>query len=179
VENILITVLVCAAALIVLTIILYLNLKFYKGHNRFILFLRYKIFKIKDKRKSEAYYSIKPRFVSPCEMEYLTLIKSMLKPEYIIIPQVPLSQIVEKHAPTNYKNELFRVVDFCIFDADYYPLLCIEINDTTHLKKDRAQRDSKVSQILQSARLPLVSFWTYEGINQDKIKKCLKQYNLV
>jgi hypothetical protein len=173
-------ILICAVAAIILILLLYFLLKTYKGHNRFILFLRYKIFRIKDKKpKYEAYYSIKPRFVSPNEQEYLAIIKQMLRPDYIVFPQVPLSQIVEKHSPSNYKNELFRIVDFCIFDADYYPILCIEINDNTHLTKDRAQRDSKVSAILKSARLPLVTFWTYEGVNADKIKKALKPYNIV
>jgi hypothetical protein len=173
-------ILICICVAIALILFLYIYLKCYKGHNRFILFLRYKIFRIKDKKKKyDAYYSIKPRYVSPSEQEYLNLIKSILRPEFIIFPQVPLSQIVEKHSPSNYKNELFRVVDFCVFDTDYYPILCIEINDNTHLNKDRVQRDSKVSAILKSARLPLVTLWTYEGASIEKIKKALKPYGVV
>lgn len=168
------------AAAIILLGIFFIYLKFYRGHNRFLLWLRYKFFKNKNKRKKyDAYYSIKPRYISPCEEEYFEIIKSLLNPEYKIFPQVPLSQLVEKHSQANYKTELFRVIDFCIFDSQYYPVLCIEINDATHVNKSRAKRDSKVSEILQSARIPLVVFWTYEGIEVAFIKKTLKPYGIL
>lgn len=169
---------VCAA-LILLIFIFYLYLKFYKGHNRFLLFLRFKVFKIKSRQKYDAYYSVKPRYLSPNEQEYFTVLKSILKEKYIIFPQVPLSQIVEKHSASNYKTDLFRVIDFCIFDKNYYPLLCIEINDTSHLKKERSKRDQKVGDILKSARIPLLTLWTYEGIDEMTIKKQLKQYKII
>lgn len=170
----------CAAAVLLLLLILYFYLKFYKGHNRFLLFLRYKIFRIKRKKpKYAAYYSVKPRYLSPYEHQYYVILQNILKDNYIVFPQIPLSQIVEKHSDTNYRNELFRIIDFCIFDRDYYPLLCIEINDTTHLKKNRSKRDEKVSEILKSARLPLLTFWTYEGIDEQTLRKQLKLFKII
>lgn len=171
---------ICAALLIALLLIFYVCLKFYKGHNRFILFLRYKVFRIKRGRtKYDAYYSIKPKYISPNEQEYYEILKKIIGDRYIIFPQVPLSQLVEKHSSSNYRTELFRTIDFCIFDKNYYPLLCIEINDTSHLKKDRSQRDGRVSEILKSARLPLLTLWTYEAVNEQEIKKRLKQFKIV
>ena len=167
-EIFIIVVSVLAVAVIFFLIFL-IYIKFYRGHNRFLLWLRYKFFKNKNKRKKyDAYYSIKPRYISPCEGDY-----------FEIFPQVPLSQIVEKHSQANYKTELFRVIDFCVFDSEYYPVLCIEINDATHVTKSRAKRDSKVLEILQSARIPLVVFWTYEGIELLVIKKALKPYGIL
>ena len=172
---------VSVLAIVAISFLIFLiYIKYYRGHNRFLLRLRYKFFKNKSKRKKyEAYYSIKPRYISPCEEEYFEIIKSLMNPDYKIFPQVPLSQIVEKHSQANYKTELFRVIDFCIFDDKYYPVLCIEINDATHVTKSRAKRDSKVSEILQSARIPLVVFWTYEGIDKVDIKKALKPYGVL
>lgn len=178
-EIFIIVVSVLAVAVIFFLIFL-IYIKFYRGHNRFLLWLRYKFFKNKNKRKKyDAYYSIKPRYISPCEEDYFEIIKSLLNPDYKIFPQVPLSQIVEKHSQANYKTELFRVIDFCVFDSEYYPVLCIEINDATHVTKSRAKRDSKVLEILQSARIPLVVFWTYEGIELLVIKKALKPYGIL
>lgn len=178
-EIFIIVISVLAVAVISFLIFL-IYIKYYRGHNRFLLRLRYKFFKNKSKRKKyDAYYSIKPRYISPCEEEYFEIIKSLINPDYKIFPQVPLSQIVEKHSQANYKTELFRVIDFCIFDDKYYPVLCIEINDTSHVTKSRAKRDGKVSEILQSARIPLVVFWTYEGVNPSAIKKALKPHGIL
>jgi hypothetical protein len=114
------------------------------------------------------------------ENDYFNTLKGLINTEkFYIFPQVPLSQIVEKHSQSNYKNELFRVIDFCIFDLNYYPLLCIEINDTTHLKRRRAKRDEKVEEILKSAKLPLYTIWTYEEFNVEKFKKTLKLLGIV
>lgn len=168
------------AFVVLLFLFFLLYLKSYRGHNRFLLRLRYRFFKNKAVRKKyDAYYSLKPRYISQCEEEYFERIKSVLNSNYIIFPQVPLSQIVEKHSQSNYKTELFRVIDFCIFDKSYYPVLCIEINDATHVSKSRAKRDDKVSEILKSARIPLLVFWTYEGIDDNAIKKSLKPYGVL
>lgn len=178
-KQILIIVASCLVAAFIFALVFRCYLKSYKGHNRFLLFLRYKIFRIKNKRqKYDAYYSVKPRFLSACEQEYFVALKKIVNERFFIFPQVPLSQLVEKHSKSSYRTELFRIVDFCIFDRDYYPLLCIEINDTSHLKKDRTVRDSKVSEILKSARIPLITFWTYEGIDEQEIRKQLKQYKI-
>ncbi len=168
------------AVILVLLLLSYFALKNYNGHNRLLLFLRFKIFRIKSNRpKYATYYSVKPRYLSPYELQYYNILQNILSNNYYIFPQVPLSQIIEKHSASNYRTELYRVVDFCIFDKEYYPLLCIEINDSTHLKKDRTKRDSKVAEILKSARLPLITFWTYEEINVQVIRKKLRQFNIV
>lgn len=178
--DILILVGICAALLLILILLFYFSLKAYKGHNRLLRYMRYKIFKIKNNRPTyDAYYSVKPRYLSPYEQQFYEILKNVVKDKFVIFPQVPLSQIVEKHSKSNYKTELFRVVDFCIFDKDFYPLLCIEINDNSHLQKNRTDRDSRVAEILKSARLPLLTFWTYEGIDEQEIKKQLKTFNLI
>lgn len=179
-KTILILVGVGVGLLFVLFLFLYFSLKKYKGHNRFLLFLRYKVFKMKGPRqKYDAYYSVKPRYLSPCEQQYFALLQNILKDKFFVFPQIPLSQLVEKHSKSNYKTELFRVIDFCVFDRDYYPLLCIEINDNSHLQKNRVRRDGKISEILKSARIPLLTLWTYEGINEQEIRKQLKAYRLI
>lgn len=175
-----IIVVVALSAAVLLFAIFLLYLKSYKGHNRFLLFLRYKFFRNKKQRKKyDAYYSVKPRYISPCEEDYFIKIKSLINENLTVFPQIPLSQIVEKHSQSNYKTELFRVIDFCIFDENYYPVLCIEINDATHVGKNRAKRDSKVAEILKSAKIPLLVLWTYEGTDLVFIRKSLKPYGVV
>ena len=121
-------------------------------------------------------YSKKKRYVSKCEQEYYAVLKSIIQNEYLIYPQVPLSQIVEKVSDNHYHNELFRIIDFCIFSKTFEPLICIEINDDTHHQPERYKRDKKVKEILEEAKIPLITLWTEYGINEDYIEKRLREH---
>lgn len=57
------------------------------------------------------------------------------------------------------------------FNNKYEPILLIEINDKTHNEKARIARDYKVKDICQAANLPLITFWTDYGVNQEYIQK--------
>lgn len=128
------------------------------------------------KKSSLPTYTIKEQYLSYTEKQFYNAIKRILNDKYIIFPQVPLSQIIIKNSNSKYQNELYRVIDFCIFDKNYHPLLCIEINDETHRQKDRYIRDKKVQDIINSSGLHLITFWTNYGVNSDYIKRKLGCY---
>ena len=89
---------------------------------------------------------------------YLKLKK--LDDKYIIIPQVNLASIINKVSNQKYNTELFRNIDFGIFDKDFNLLLLIELNDSTHNTKRRKSRDIKVKNICNSANIDLITFYT-------------------
>ena len=129
----------------------------------------------KVKRQTQKTYSVKNQYVSNCELEFYRAIKSIIKDKYLIFPQVPLSQIIIKNEKSLYQNELYRIIDFCIFSKDYRPLVCIEINDKTHKEFNRINRDKKVKNILEQAELPLITLWTEYGVNVDYIANRLRK----
>lgn len=90
---------------------------------------------------------------------------------YIVQPQVNLASIIEKETPHKYINELFRNIDFAIFDKDYNKLLLlIEINDNLHfLSPERIERDNKVKSILNDANIKLVNFYPKYSTNKIKV----------
>lgn len=118
-------------------------------------------------------YKVKSSLMTRMEKEYYATIKAILPEEgYILQPQVNLATIINKISDERFQNELYRNIDFCIFDSDFKPLVLIEINDQTHnTEKSRQARDYKVKDICQSANIPLVTFWTQYGINAEYIKK--------
>ena len=76
-------------------------------------------------------------------------------------PQINLASIIEKTQKHKYANELFRNIDFGIFDKNYAKLLlAIEINDNSHLLHERIIRDKKVEKILSDANIKLIKFYT-------------------
>jgi hypothetical protein len=126
--------------------------------------------------KPETQYKIKTNYITQTEREFARAIKEIIKEKYILLPQVPLSQLVIKKPATRYKNELYRIIDFCIFTKEYRPLVCIEINDETHKTKSRYARDQKVKDILAKAELPLITLWVSYGINKEYIEKRLSEH---
>lgn len=116
-------------------------------------------------------YKVKNSLMTKCETEFYYAIKKILPPNYILQPQINLASIIEKTNSKYYINELFRNIDFCIFDEKYLPMILIEINDQTHeTNKKRQARDIKVKKICQEAGIPLVTLWTKYGVNEDYIK---------
>ena len=147
----------------------------------FILFLIILLIEkiIVNGKKFNYNYVLKDCLMTNTELKYFNALKSILNgTNYILLPQVCLSSIIERKEVHQYQSELSRIVDFGIFSPEYSPLLLIEINDKTHLKKDRKERDKKVKYILKSAKIPLLTIWTKNAFDIKSIAKDLKSYGL-
>lgn len=97
-------------------------------------------------------------FLSNAEINFYNKISS-LNNNYIIVPQVNLATIIHRK-DTKFHNELFRNIDFGIFTKNFELLLLIELNDKTHNKYDRKDRDLKVKKICDDAGIKLITFYT-------------------
>lgn len=121
-------------------------------------------------------YSAKVSLMTDCEKAFFETISKIIGTNYHIQPQINLASVVNKETQGRYQNELFRNIDFGVFDSNYSLLLLIEINDQTHTQKNRIERDNKVKAICDEAGIPLVTFWTKYGINEQYIRSRLAQY---
>ncbi|MBQ7408635.1 MAG: DUF2726 domain-containing protein [Clostridia bacterium] len=141
----------------------------------FILFILFVLFK---KRKPKVDYLLKSSLLTATEIQYFNVLQSIIGNDLLILPQINLASIIDKKGANNFRTELFRNVDFGLFDYNYRPILLIEINDNSHFRKDRKERDKRVNEICKSAGIPLVTFWVKDGINLKKmsqqINNCLK-----
>ena len=127
------------------------------------------------KKRQAPRYRLKNSLLTRVEYEYYVIFDSYFGDDYRILPQINLASVIEKEG-SGYRSELFRNVDFGVFDFNYRPILLIEINDSTHLRKDRISRDKKVNAICKKAHIPLVTFWTSDGIDKEAIYQKLKKY---
>jgi len=116
-------------------------------------------------------YDAKSTLISKSEQTYYNAIISSLPVGYHAFPQVNLASFIVKNDNSPFHNELFRNVDFLITDSRYTPLFVIEINDQTHLTKERKERDEKVQLICEEAGIPIVKFWTSYGVNSEYIQR--------
>ena len=95
---------------------------------------------------------------------------------YIVHPQINLATIVQKKSNQKYNSELFRNVDFAIFNNNYELLLLIELNDSTHNETKRKIRDVKVKKICEEANIKLITFYTkYPNEKNYIINRVLKE----
>ena len=128
-----------------------------------------------DTSKEIIYY--KKKIMTDNEIAFFNKFRE-LNAKYIIIPQVNLASIIEKRGG-KYHSELFRNIDFGIFDKNYNLLLLIELNDKSHTNIKRKDRDLKVKKILSDCQIPLLTFYTYypneKGYVLNRIVKALNE----
>lgn len=132
------------------------------------------IARILYKKSKEANYFVKDRLLTKTELEYYEVIRSLISSQFVILPQVNLASVIDKSGGSNFRNELFRNIDFGVFDGELRPVFLIEINDNTHFRKDRRERDKRVNKICKKAGIPLVTFWVKDGIDFKDMERALK-----
>ncbi len=127
------------------------------------------------RKLKQAQYFKKP-YLTQTEIRYFEVILSVLGNDYLVYPQVNLAAVLDKKGGSNGRTELFRNADFGVFTKDFELLALIEINDASHLRKDRVERDKKVAKICRSAGVPIITFWTKDKLVPEKIARELHRY---
>lgn len=120
-------------------------------------------------------YEVKNSLITPTEQSFFVALKEIVPQGYMVFPQINLAAFIDRTDNVSFHNELFRNVDFLITDETYKPKIAVEINDLSHLDKERKERDEKVSNILEEAGIPLLKLWTSYGVNRDYIKKKIEE----
>lgn len=131
---------------------------------------------IQEKESVPARYARKDTIITAPEQALLEILRGLYGAKYEILPQMALLSLVEKLNYTSYRNELFRIVDFVIADGGFFPLVVIELNDKSHLRADRVERDRKVADILQKAGLPLVTLTPDEAGDVSCVRRAIGRY---
>ena len=134
------------------------------------------LYKPKEKIRLNARYERRGVMLSRPEYNFLLTLRRINPEKYEVVPQVALFSVIEKKTNTSYRNELFRVCDYCFVDRDTFePLLLVELNDRSHLRADRQQRDEKVAAICEAAHMPLVTFWLDGDIGYETVKRVVRK----
>ncbi len=129
-----------------------------------------------DEPKPLPEYRRKSCIMTRPETDAFALLRELFGDRYEIFPQVALNTVIDKLTQNSYRNELFRVIDFLIADKiTYAPLILIELDDSSHRRADRAERDRKVREICARAGLPIVGFTPAEFRDAGFVKSVVKK----
>lgn len=112
-------------------------------------------------------YVKKPLLTNREQQQYLILREAAEKRNLLICPKVRLLDLVEpKSNAKNHQGLLARVwskhVDFVICNRNMEVICIIELDDTTHLRQDRMERDQFVDEVLRGSGYKIIHTWTIE-----------------
>lgn len=122
-------------------------------------------------------------FISPAELNFFFNLKAVIGDSAHIFSKVKLSDLF--YAKTgdfgknrSYNNRIDRKhVDFLLCDPKTLkPLLGIELDDKSHQRTDRQERDDFVNHVFEAARLPLMHVSVQRSYSQSELKSKLSAY---
>lgn len=108
-------------------------------------------------------YRLRDDFLSPAELSFYGVLQLAVKDRATITTKVNLADVFFVARPTHnqsYRNKIDRKhVDFLLCDSGTMKPRCgIELDDSSHARHDRQERDQFVDAVFQAAGLPLVRF---------------------
>lgn len=116
----------------------------------------------KEKEKDPYQYKKKDFFLTRAEHECFDALLKAVSSEYLIFPQVHLptlldNKVVGQNWRGAFKHISEKSVDFVLCDKAYISAkLAIELDDKTHERPERQNRDHEVERILSGAGIPLL-----------------------
>lgn len=124
-----------------------------------------------NKKKNIYKYTLKPQVITKTEGLFLTELLSAINDNEYIVPQAHLSMFLDhKVYKQNWKAAFSRIngksVDFLVVEkGSNKPLYAVEVDDFSHTRKDRVERDAFVETILKEAGIPLKRFSNDKRLN--------------
>lgn len=130
--------------------------------------------------KNNVWYT-KKSIMTTTEIKFYNQFKEMIGDKYLIWPQINLASVITKNNTTYYKkkyqNELYRNIDFGIFDKNSFELiLLIELNDNTHNSQERRKRDENVKVICNKCGYNIITFWLNKPNEYEYMKNRILYY---
>ena len=120
-------------------------------------------------------YNRKKYLLTQQELKFYKLIKNITdKYNLILFSQVTLYEIVTSKNIKDFNKIKSKTIDFVITDINTQIKLCIELDDTTHIKENRQERDKFIEELFKELdikliRIPVQSYYNLKDI-EEKIK---------
>ncbi|WP_437193260.1 DUF2726 domain-containing protein [Planctomicrobium sp. SH527] len=106
-------------------------------------------------------YRLRDDFLSAAELSFFRVLASVVQNKAVICPKVRLADVffvAQPHQNQSYRNKIDRKhVDFLLCDPlTLKPLLGVELDDSSHARSTRQERDPFVDDVFEVAGLPLL-----------------------
>lgn len=124
-------------------------------------------------------YLILKNPMTDTEKKFVSYLKPFTdKYNLIILPQVQLQSIFKvynKKDISSFNKIKSKSVDFAVVDNNYNYKLFIELDDYTHNRKDRIERDIFVNNLFNTYNLKLKRIKVQNNYNLEQIESIIKE----
>jgi len=135
------------------------------------------------KGKTRLPYVLRENFLTPAELNFYRILMTIVSDDVIVFTKVGLGDIFNVRSKDRSEFQTFRNkidrkhVDFLLCDAhSVMPIVGIELDDSSHRRKDRQERDRFVDAIFEVSNLPLVHIPVRESYVTKKLQRILSPY---
>jgi hypothetical protein len=124
-------------------------------------------------------YLLRDDFLSGAETSFYHLLKTIVSDHLVICPKISLADIFYVSRPdinVAYYSKINRKhVDFLLCNPkSLKPMMAIELDDSSHGKPTRIERDQFVDEVFETAGLPLVHIPVRQSYHTREINDLLK-----
>ena len=126
-------------------------------------------------------YRLRDDFLSPAEMTFYRALCSATGNRFVVCPKVNLGDLFFVARPNenqSYRNRIDRKhLDFLLCDPmTIRPVLGIELDDSSHKRASRQERDQLVDDVFKAAGLPLGHVRVHASYDVADLSRWLSQY---
>ena len=125
-------------------------------------------------KKSQYKYYAKSYVMTSRENECFKILNEIFSSKWFVVPQVHLSALLDYRVKGQNWNAAVRhingkSVDFVLIGKESYKVICaIELDDSTHSRSDRIERDAEIERMFKEARIPLARISKFESMTNQK-----------
>ena len=124
-------------------------------------------------------YRLTDHFFSPAEANFYRFLLEAIDNNLIIFPKTSLKEFISIADQTNFQAHLNKIdrkhVDFLICDPKtLQPVFAIELDDVSHRRADRGQRDTFIETVFSGVELPLVRIPVRASYNIEELRILFK-----
>lgn len=126
-------------------------------------------------------YGRRDKFLSDGELRFYKVLKPLVPAGYALVTKVRLGDLFFVRRPHENRGARSRIerkhVDFVICDeSTMQPALAIELDDSSHNRKDRIDSDTFVDEVFKAAELPLLPVEVVQTYNVSRLSEQAHSY---
>lgn len=131
-------------------------------------------------RSDQLPYRQRDDFLSATELSFYRVLMLGLDGSHLVCPKVNLADIFFVARPNenqSYRNKIDRKhVNFLLCDpTTMKPVIGVELDDSSHARRDRQDRDEFFDQVFEAAGLPLLRVRAAAGCSPQNIADLVRQ----
>ena len=124
-------------------------------------------------------YQLRPSLLTKAERSFYGVLRQVLREEWTVFAKVRVSDIVTvPRGVSGWQTQFNRVqskhIDFVVCNPSTLRVLAaVELDDSSHRKLERKERDAFVDEVFATAKLPLIHVPARQAYTLDNVRELL------